>query len=247
MLSLYKAKGSSLADQNERRKELLARQRDKRESIVSQLRFGETSESTGPEPPIGLMLAEWLFYPSEEMSSWFVVGCPLGQRCLVVVGHSHRTLIYNRHGRLVRTLKTSLPRQTILYCIFDHRSSIYHLLDLLMWNGQDYSTDMECQCRFFMLDSLVGDRRLSTNFAILPRRTVADEQWPLAEDGYLFYHPLGFYQSGYSPLVCWLKPFMVNEILHRSIHGEKNEQTPTGYTTAHAYMFAEQTKRKEME
>ena len=254
-LSLYKVKTNSLADQNERRKELLARQRDKRETIVSQLRFSSPPEENEKkhwpprrpaqvEPPIGLMLAEWLFSPSEEMSSWFVIGCPQGQRCLVVV-NSHRTLIYNRHGRMVRTLNTSLPKQTILYCIFDHRTSIYHLLDLLMWNGQDYSSQVECQCRFFMLDSLEGDRRLAKHFEILPRRTVADDEWPTAEDGYLFYHPLGFYEAGYSPLVCWLKPFMIEEILHRPMKSS-NENTPGDYTTAHAYMLAEQTKRKDV-
>ena len=253
-LSLYKVKTSSLADQSERRKEFLARQREKRETLLSSLRFSsspakESSRSQWPPrrptAPIGLMLAEWLFSPPEDLSSWFVIGCPRGQRCLVVV-HSHRAQIFNRHGRMLRTLNTSLPKQTILSCIYDQRSSVYHLLDLLMWNGQDYSTQVECQCRFFMLLSLVGDPRLSTHFSVLPRRTVDEpSDWLPAEDGYLFYHPLGFYESGYSPLVCWLKPFMLEEILQRTtpFAGEK----PVGYSTAHAFMLDEQAKRKEQE
>ncbi|CAF4912136.1 unnamed protein product, partial [Rotaria magnacalcarata] len=73
-----------------------------------------------------------------------------------------------------------------------------------MWNGQDYSTQIECQCRFFMLTSLNGDSRLNENFQILFPMKIEDKIDLIeAEDGYLFYHPLGFYESGYSPLVCW--------------------------------------------
>jgi snurportin-1 len=264
-LSLYKLKTnsiSSLSNQIERRREVLKRQKEKREQQFSQLRFSENEnqlpeekkpqwpprqhrKTPPPTCPIGMMLAEWLFSAPEDISSWFVIPCPRGQRCLVVV-QSHKTHIYGKYGNLIWTMHTNLPKQTILYCIYDNRTSIYHIIDIIMWNGQDYSTQIECQCRFFMLMSLTGDSRLNQHFQILSRMKIEEQNdFIEAEDGYLFYHPLGFYESGYSPLVCWLKPFMIEEIL--GIHLSYPIVKPIGYTTAQAYMFEEQSNRKEQQ
>ncbi|CAF0987033.1 unnamed protein product [Adineta ricciae] len=264
-LSLYKAKSnsiSSLASQKERRNEVLTKQKEKREQLVSQLRFMTKDDepvednrphwpprhhrkNTSPSCPIEMMLAEWLFAAPDDISSWFAIPCPRGQRCLVVV-QSNRTLVYGKFGNLMWTMYTHLPKQTILYCIYDKRSSTYHILDLIMWNGQDYSTQFECQCRFFMLVSLNDDTRLQPHFQILPRTRLDEKQdFIEAEDGYLFYHPLGCYEPGYSPLVCWLKPFMIEEILGLKLTYPVDK--PVGYTTAQAYMFNEQSSRKEHE
>lgn len=264
-LSLYKLKTnsiSSLESQNERRHETLKRQKEKREQKISELRFStndnESNENIKPQwpprqhrknkhlpCPIGMMLAEWLFSAPEDILSWFVIPCPRGQRCLIVV-QSHHTNVYGKYGNFMWTMYTKLPKQTILYCIYDNRSSIYHIIDIIMWNGQDYLTQIECQCRFFMLLSLNGDSRLDENFQILPRMKLEDKQDLIeAEDGYLFYHPLGFYESGYSPLVCWLKPFMIEEIVGIKLSYPINK--PSGYTTAQAYMFEEQSNRKEQQ
>ncbi|CAF2769438.1 unnamed protein product [Rotaria sp. Silwood2] len=264
-LSLYKLKKnsiSSLSNQIERRLEVLNRQKEKREQKISQLRFSandnETIENNKPQwpprqhrkntsltCPIGMMLAEWLFTAPEDISSWFAIPCPRGQRCLVVV-QSHRAQVYGKNGNLMWTMFTKLPKQTILYCIYDNRSSIYHIIDIIMWNGQDYSTQIECQCRFFMLTSLNGDSRLNEHFQILYRTNLDDKQDLIeAEDGYLFYHPLGFYEPGYSPLACWLKPFMIEEMLEIKLSYPINK--PDGYTTAQAYMFEEQSNRKEQQ
>lgn len=264
-LSLYKLKNnsiSSLTNQIERRREVLKRQKEKRDELFSQLRFLDNEPepieekkpqwpprrhrkpTSAPPCPIDMMFAEWLFNIPEDLSSWFVIPCPRGQRCLVVV-HSHRTHVYNKYGNVIRSIQTSLPRETILYCIYDNRSSIYYILDLILWNGQDYSTQIECQCRFFMLMSLNGDSRLNKHFQILSRTTVDEEQWKNeAEDGYLFYHPLGFYECGYSPLVCWLKPFLIEDVLH--IQCSYPIVKPVGYTTAEDYMFNEQSTRKKV-
>jgi snurportin-1 len=264
-LSLYKVKSnsiSSLSNQNERRREVLKRQKEKRDEAISQLRFSTDDQESNeekksqwpprqnrrnksPSCPIGMMLAEWLFSPPEDISSWYVIPCPRGQRCLVVV-QSHKTNIYGKYGNLIWTMYTNLPKQTILYCIYDNRTKIYHIIDILMWNGQDYSTQIECQCRFFMLTSLMDDSRLNNHFQILPRNKIEDTQDLIeAEDGYLFYHPLGFYESGYSPLVCWLKPFMIEEILGIKLSYPIDK--PIGYTSAQAFMFEEQSNRKEQQ
>ena len=264
-LSLYKVKKNpvlSSSNQIERRREILKRQKEKREERISQLRFSDNNNETIDDTkrqwpqrqhrryssllcPIDMMLAEWLLSIPDDFSSWFVIPCPRGQRCLVVV-RSHRTYVYSKYGNIIRTMFTKLPRQTILFCIYDNRSSIYHIIDIIMWNGQDYSIQIECQCRFFMLSSLNGDRRFNEHFQILSRIIINDiRDFPEAEDGYLFYHPLGFYESGYSPLVCWLKPFMIEEILGYKLTYPINK--PLEYTTAQAYMFKEQTNRKKQQ
>jgi hypothetical protein len=97
-----------------------------------------------------------------------------------------------------------------------------------------------------MLTSLMDDSRLNNHFQILPRNKIEDTQDLIeAEDGYLFYHPLGFYESGYSPLVCWLKPFMIEEILGIKLSYPIDK--PIGYTSAQAFMFEEQSNRKEQQ
>ena len=260
-LSLYKVKSntsSSSSNQNQRRKDILNRQKEKRDSIVSQLRLSSLNTKEEEEEvnthwpprhhskvkcPIGMMLAEWLESPPEDFSSWFVIPCPIGQRCLVVV-QSHQTQIFNKFGSFLRTISTHLPRKTILFCIYDSRSMIYFIIDVLMWNGQDYSTQMECQCRFFMLMSLEGDQRLKDSFVILPRWQINEiKEFPEGEDGYLFYHPLGFYESDYSPLVCWLKPFMIEEIVEMKLSSVVEK--PCDYSTAQNYIVEEQINRKE--
>ena len=253
-LSLYKYKSNSIGtatSQAERRRDLLQRQKDKRDSIVSQLRFSASSDEPTTtktkrrpkvECPIEMMMAEWLFARPDDFGSWFVVPIPKGQRCLLVQ-RGHQTEVFNKNHRLVRTLSTPLPRQTILFCIFERQTSLFHIVDLLMWNGQDYSTQVECQCRFFVLASLEGDRRLAEQFRVLPRWPVEQlDALPACDDGYLFYHPLGFYQPGDSPLVCWLQPFLVDEILQMKLTFQCEK--PLNYKGAENYMLNEQTARR---
>lgn len=252
-LSLYKHKSNSIGSatsQAERRRELLQRQKEKRDSIVSQLRFSSTDAPTTTkakrrpkvECPIGMMMAEWLFSRPDDFGSWFVVPIPKGQRCLVVQ-RGNQTEVFNKNERFLRTLSTALPRQTILFCIFERQTSLFHIVDLLMWNGQDYSTQVECQCRFFVLASLDGDRRLAERFRIVPRGQIDQfDALPPCADGYLFYHPLGFYQPGDSPLVCWLEPFLVEEILQMKLSFQCEK--PLNYISAENYMLNEQTTRR---
>ena len=265
-LSLYKSKKNpilSLWNQNQRRQEVLQRQKEKRESILLQLRscsidtnlieesIDESSNNYSKivhqhrKAPIGMMLAEWLYLPPEDISKWFIIPCPRGQRCLVVQ-QSHRTHVYNKYGKSIRQFHSTLPKNTILFCIYDPCCSKYNIIDVIMWNSCDYSIQIECRCRFFMLQSLEGDTRLNEQFIIIPRTTIDEKQDILpAEDGYLFYHPLGFYESGYSPLVCWLQPFMIEEIL--GIKLSYPVEKPDEYTTAQAYILEEQTNRKEQQ
>ncbi|CAF1650089.1 unnamed protein product, partial [Didymodactylos carnosus] len=65
-------------------------------------------------------------------------------------------------------------------------------------------------------------------------------------DGYLFYHSLGYYSPGYSPLICWLKPFMINEMLKMTLVNDLFIKLPENYQTAQQYMSDEQVTRKTL-
>jgi snurportin-1 len=55
-------------------------------------------------------------------------------------------------------------------------------------------------------------------------------------DGYLFYHKDGLYISDTTPLVCWLKPFMIPEILKIPVGGDFVKGKPSGYSTLAEYV-----------
>lgn len=84
------------------------------------------------------------------------------------------------------------------------------------------------KCPFYLLEhipavgSLISDR-LSTVHKI--------NDVPVPYDGLLFYHKESTYVSGFTPLVVWLKPFMVPEIFNVSVDPEYMERRPKNYTT----------------
>ena len=58
--------------------------------------------------------------------------------------------------------------------------------------------------------------------------TAANCDWQ-ALDGLLFYHKLGFYTPGTTPLVGWLKPFMLPEVLNVAVPDVYAGKKPAGY------------------
>lgn len=65
-------------------------------------------------------------------------------------------------------------------------------------------------------------------------------------DGLLFYHKDGQYTKGHTPLVTWLKPFMLPEVLGVSIPSPLDEQ-PDGYIDFVHYIFNSRTKKRKEE
>lgn len=59
---------------------------------------------------------------------------------------------------------------------------------------------------------------------------------PLPYDGLLFYHIESVYISGFTPLVGWLKPYMVTELFGINVHSSYLEKIPKGYTTLQNYV-----------
>lgn len=186
-----------------------------------------------------LMFSDWLVDIPETMSSqWTLMASPFGRRCLVV-GHRNKTNIFNKNGFLSLQFKSALPggghkqpeSLTILDCICESKNitenSKFYVLDLLWWNNKMY-TDTEFTIRqFFMRSKLeelnIEEKDVEKANQFIPLSTCPclpeameefmKSEFPYKLDGLLFYFNSGTYIPEQTPLVGWLKPWMLPEIL----------------------------------
>uniref|UniRef100_A0A224Z910 Snurportin-1 n=1 Tax=Rhipicephalus zambeziensis TaxID=60191 RepID=A0A224Z910_9ACAR len=189
-----------------------------------------------------LMLSEWLVdIPEDFAENWLVVPCPVAKRCLVVSSKGC-TKSYARNGYRIAMFSSLLPGGSkfsdgkhsdfcLLDCVFSEVHRTYYILDLLCWKSHPVY-DSEAEFRFYWRDEKLnefpqiketpeGSRRC--RFVTLPRYPCTKEAisalmnspLPFEDemDGLLLYHKKGHYFEGVSPLVGWLKPYMVPEIL----------------------------------
>lgn len=185
-----------------------------------------------------LMLSEWLVDIPEQLSSeWMMVPSPVGKRVLVVAAKGFTTA-YNKAGKTITQFRSKLPGgsgktsvYTILDCILDSKKTFY-CLDVLAWNGMDMSAN-PFDFRQFMLSSklqeckevAVATKHYPYRFLPLPcckcERALMEDMmrngFDFELDGLLYYHSAVVYEAGQSPLVGWLKPWMLPEILNVTV------------------------------
>ncbi|KFV72595.1 Snurportin-1 [Dryobates pubescens] len=186
-----------------------------------------------------LMLSEWLVdVPLDLEQEWVVVVCPVGKRALVVASRG-TTAAYtksgfcvnkfpsllpggNRHssasekGNAVRGRKCGAPQQVL---ISDVCWSVVKSLCLLS------QTDFRF---FWLLSKIQEEEGLGEKSRINPFKFVGLQNFscssdslckvlamdfPFEVDGLLFYHKQTHYTPGSTPLVGWLRPYMVPDIL----------------------------------
>lgn len=203
-----------------------------------------------------LMLSEWLVeVPEDFVEEWSMVVCPVGRRTLVVANGS-TTKAYAKNGKCVKCFPSLLPggsrrktkyrKSTILDCVYNELEKTYYVLDLMCWNGHSiYETETEF--RFYWLQDKFreSESRLDEisnihpfKFIPLPSFTCTADSITSAIaaasfeiDGVLFYHKRTHYMFGSSPLVAWLKPYMLPEILGISVPEHHMTHRPASYTT----------------
>ncbi|XP_019805687.1 snurportin-1 isoform X2 [Orcinus orca] len=233
-LSQYKSKYSSL-EQSERRRRLLELQKSKRLDYVNHARrlaeddwTGMESEEeeekkddeemdvdTGKKLPKRyanqLMLSEWLIdVPSDLGQEWIVVVCPVGKRALIVASRGS-TSAYTKSGYCVSSFSSLLPGgnrrnsattkdYTILDCIYSEVNQTYYVLDVMCWRGHPFY-DCQTDFRFYWMHSKLPEEGLGEKTKLNP------------VDGLLFYHKQTHYSPGSTPLVGWLRPYMVSDVL----------------------------------
>ncbi|XP_043933169.1 snurportin-1 [Protopterus annectens] len=187
-----------------------------------------------------LMLSEWLVdVPNDMAEDWFLVVCPVGKRCLTIASKGS-TVTYTRSGYCVNRFPSLLPGgsrhnsstgkdYTILDCVYNELNRTYYILDVMCWRGHPVY-DCQTEFRFFWLKSKLeeeagGLKEVSKinpfkfvglqHFACTPDAVcqALSMDFPYQVDGLLFYHKQTHYTPGSTPLVGWLKPYMVPDIL----------------------------------
>ncbi|XP_066199028.1 snurportin-1 isoform X6 [Saccopteryx leptura] len=101
-----------------------------------------------------------------------------------------------------RRYPTTAKDYTILDCIYSEAKQTYYVLDVMCWRGHPF---YDCQFKF------VGLQNFPCTTESLCE--VLSMDFPFEVDGLLFYHKQTHYSPGSTPLVGWLRPYMVSDIL----------------------------------
>uniref|UniRef100_A0A914PZR3 Snurportin-1 n=1 Tax=Panagrolaimus davidi TaxID=227884 RepID=A0A914PZR3_9BILA len=188
-----------------------------------------------------LMLSEWLIdIPNELQGSWTMVVSPKGKRCLVVAEEGI-TSVYTKHGYKSGQFESGIPgggelnprEKTILDCIM--QKNRFYILDVIYANSKSFS-EIEAIQRFEEIDIILKNinkkETYTKHFFKALRCPCNNEEMtkimtkPLEFDinGLLYYNNDGWYTSGYTPLVGWLEPWMLPEVVNIPIHRRYNFQ-----------------------
>ncbi|XP_063434512.1 uncharacterized protein LOC134715897 [Mytilus trossulus] len=218
-----------------------------------------------------LMYSEWLVeVPDDFMENYLTVVCPVGKRCLVIASRG-KTTAYAKSGYQVAQFRSHFPGgnkstfkdNAILDCIFNEAEGIYYILDIMCWKNHPIY-DSETEFRFFWLNSKMSETsEVMTKSEGNPYRFLPLSNCPPSKeaigaavagaafevDGLLFYHKRTHYTFGSTPLVVWLKPYMLPEILGMTVPEKLAAQKPDNYTTyaAHMEQVAIDKEKKEAE
>lgn len=201
-----------------------------------------------------LMMSEWLLQvPTDLDSKWFVTPCPVGKRTLVVSSR-RGTRSYDKRGFTTASFKSVLPPGTMLDCIWCKEQHKYFVLDVLMWNNKSL-LDCETEFRSYWMEtkfqqenSAATEKSAENPYPFLPlpyRRCTMDTLGEIMSgvelpggslDGLLFYHNESHYTAGSTPLVGWLKPHMIPEVLGVDVHPRYLEERPSDYESLAVYV-----------
>ena len=145
---------------------------------------------------------------------------------------------------------------TFLDCIHMPLEQTFYILDVMIWKDFQYY-DCDTDCRRFMLRSRLEetpDLALKSRvnpfiFKMLPSYSCDKESlvasldsiekfdfYPNPLDGLLFYHRQVHYLPGSTPLVGWLKGYMVPELIGISVCQDLMAQRPNSYANMKNYI-----------
>ncbi|XP_012055810.1 PREDICTED: snurportin-1 [Atta cephalotes] len=188
-----------------------------------------------------MMLSEWMLdVPQDLIENWIMVPCPIGKRVRVISGWGE-TRAYSRKGVLHGVFPSALPggnsdsdfhHSAAVDCLWIKNRKLFYILDVLYWSLLPF-TNCQAEFRFFWIKNKFQEipefeeRNTDTNrYPILTLPNIncnSDVNSILANldneplDGLLFYHRQALYTYGLTPLVTWLKPFMLSEVLGISV------------------------------
>ncbi|EFA00641.1 Snurportin-1-like Protein [Tribolium castaneum] len=220
-----------------------------------------------------LMGSEWCTeVPDDLPDNWLIKLCPEGIRYLVVANKAITTCYY-RNGRPSFTFKSKLPggnpdcghKFTVLDCIYNKDVNTLFIYDVLAWNSMSL-INAEVQMRFFWLKSKFDElpelssinerknfRFMLVDFFLAEVALLQDHLFTpfvangveLSLDGVLFYHKEGHYVFGDSPLVWWLRTFMLPELLNIDVPPLHLRNKPDDYESIQQYSSKKKKKSKK--
>merc|ERR1712203_1248530 len=210
-----------------------------------------------------LMLSEWLVeVPVDLAERWLLILCPEGRRNLVIAANGS-TKVFSKSGKQVKSFPSNLPggnrnqnrrnTYTILDCVFSESNSIFYILDMMCWDGFTY---YNCDTEFrlsWIQSKFIENKDLRTRSRINPysfqplpvyqctKESISDalnSPLPFNDplDGLLIYHRRVHYMPGKTPLVGWIKGYMVPELLGIEVCQELQEQQPAEYGGMKTYL-----------
>ncbi|XP_076354540.1 snurportin-1 isoform X2 [Tachypleus tridentatus] len=204
-----------------------------------------------------LMLSEWLVeVPSDLSEEWLLVLCPEGKRNLVIASRGH-TRAFTKSGYHINTFPSELPGgnrkqrkhavdYTLLDCVFNEKEKTFFILDIMCWRSNPVF-DSETTFRFWWLHTKISEipevqqcSKLNPyKFVPLPsyscdHEVIQNTLWSNLPfscklDGLLFYHKRTLYTAGLTPLVGWLKPYMLPEMLQIPVPETLTSDKPPTY------------------
>jgi len=280
--SNFKNEGKVAERQRSRRKEHLERQKCSGEDKLDKFRNltvenqNAFRRKTIHKSQFGdkLMLSDWLVdIPDTLSTEWTMVPCPTGRRCLVVTSGG-LTVAFTKKGNPIERFRSKLPggdsacnvNTTMLDCIFVRDKKEFYVLDLICWNSQ-YYVDNDFACRQYVLKSKLSEEldqlSASHTFISLPSCECSTDKmkefmktpFGFELDGLLFYYSEAHYIPEQTPLVGWLKPWMLPEILYvevpeeycNGVEYESSLQFIEEYNNKHKHISSLEKKEKENE
>uniref|UniRef100_T1ILI8 Snurportin-1 n=1 Tax=Strigamia maritima TaxID=126957 RepID=T1ILI8_STRMM len=220
-----------------------------------------------------LMLSEWLVdVPDDLDTNWYFMLCPIGRRCLVMTNKGH-TVAFSRNGHFLKQFSSHLPggnnheqksrnEYTTLDCVLSATEHTFYVLDIMCWKGHPVY-DSETEFRFYWLNEKLSEvPEISCQTLINPYRFIPLQffQYSSLEmhrvmsspapfqvdlDGILFYHKQTHYVSGPTPLVNWLKAYMIPEVLDVDVMEKYLKERPADYVGITQYKESLSKKLKK--
>ncbi|KAK3526428.1 hypothetical protein QTP70_025460 [Hemibagrus guttatus] len=235
-LAQYKSKYSAL-DQDERRRKFLQEQKEKRLNYVNHARRLADGDWTGTDSDED----EEEKQKSQQQDEAEDEGMEVEQRKKLPRHYANQgsTSSYTKSGYCVNRFPSLLPGgnrhnsamgkdYTILDCVYSEVDRTYYILDVMCWRGHPVY-DCSTEFRFYWLQSKVEEveglseicKRNPFRFVSLTSISCTTESiqkalahdYSFSVDGLLFYHRETHYTPGSTPLVGWLRPYMVKDIL----------------------------------
>ncbi|XP_060835186.1 snurportin-1-like isoform X2 [Rhopalosiphum padi] len=223
-----------------------------------------------------MMYSEWMLETPEDIDSWIAVLCPEGKRCCVIAQDNKTktvnkfgTTLNNfpslfPYGCRVSNNCPSHRKRTVLDCVYSFKLKKYYVLDIIEWMGVPY-TDFDAEFRFYFIQSKLSEipginEKSTTNFypfELAPRMVTRDLYQHLLEkcqffpdnielDGINFYYPQSLYTSGETPLVLWLKPFMIPDVLQKPVNDQLAQlHRPPHYVNVFEYSQSLKKKNRK--